>query len=160
MQNKAGQNLTKYSRWSPYLNTLCVNRMSRVRGVERHARVTSRIRRGHAGRGGSRRFRADGVLLFGGLRELGTAFRAGGLPTSKGVRHLLMKNQSTVRSSMDLFLKLWLIKLCTWAEFRLVLILLLWCYNAIVRLTMQLISNSSRMNARHYLNDATPNAGC
>lgn len=85
------------------LNTLCDNRMGRVRRVKSDTGVTSRIRRGHAGWGGGGRLRAHGVLLFGGLRKLGTAFRAGGLPTSKGMRHLLRQNRQTLlESSMDL----------------------------------------------------------
>lgn len=70
---------------------MCDNRVCWVGGV------TSGIRWGHA-RWRSRSWsRPGGVLLFDGLRELGTAFRAGGLPTSKGVGHLAGKISAKIR---------------------------------------------------------------
>ena len=57
--------------------------------------VTSRIGRRYAGRGGSAGFGTHGVLWFGGLRELGTAFGTAGLPTGKRVRYLPRKYHAT-----------------------------------------------------------------
>lgn len=93
------------------LCTLCYNRMGLVRRVKCHSRVPSRIRRGHAGWGGVSLFQ---VLLFVGLRKLGTAFGTGGLPTCKRVRHLL-------KEINKVWYKMWhalvTIKLCTHAKF-------------------------------------------